>query len=209
MATNDARLPAAAKPTSKDKTTRMLLLVVGVVIYSGFVYGSGMEAELRKARTVNEQRKVVEQDYRDAQRKLRLRIAAVQQLEARRQLDLALAELDKRNFGTAQDHIGAAAKLLAAAQAADSTNPDMSVQIQALQKTNLAVTADMSSQRDALLAVATQMDTAFNGNTAGFIDESVKDDSAHPIKKATANDVPIPPDKYKGSDLAGGEDHPK
>jgi hypothetical protein len=36
----------------------------------------------------------------------------VRQLEARRQLHLTLLELDKRNFGTAQEHLAGAAILL-------------------------------------------------------------------------------------------------
>lgn len=186
------------KTAARDRKTRILMIAVGLLIFCGFSYGSGMEAELHKAKTVNEQRKLAEQDYRDAQRKLRLRIVAVEQLEARRQVAEALGELDRRNFGSAQDRVNRAAALLTQAQAAETNNPDLSAAANALKKTNLAAAADISAERDALVAVASRMDAILDSyeadsKTPGFIKMSINDDEVHPIKNPTMNDVPVLP----------------
>jgi hypothetical protein len=178
---------------AKVRRTRVVMLIVGLIIYSAFVYGSGMEAELHKAKTVNEARKLAAQDYRDAQRKLRLRIAAVELLEARRQVDVALTALDQRNFGTAQGHVSAAATLLGEAQQSGTNVPDMAEAATALKATNLTTATDFAGQRTALTGIAAKMDAALDPYSPSFIDMSLKDDAAHPIKNPTMNDVPVLP----------------
>src|SRR5262249_48223035 len=135
-------------------------LVVGTLIVLAFAYGSGMRRQLKVIQAVNEQRKLTEQNYRTAQRELRLRLAVAQQLEARRRLDLALVELDKRNFGAAQENVRPAADLLNAAKRANANTPDLSEIAASLGAMNLVSATDVASARLPLVEVARRMDGA-------------------------------------------------
>jgi hypothetical protein len=194
MATSstDRPTPAPVRDPKFIHRFRLFILITGTLVTFAMVYGSGMRAQTRRVRDLDEQRKRIAQDLRQQQRVSRLRLAAVEQLEARRQVSLALLELDRRNFGTAQERVTEAVRLLDEAQKADSANPDLSAAADTLRRTTLAAAADVSGPREALLAVAAQMDAAFNGYTPRFIQDSVAEDAAHPIEKPTMNDVPNP-----------------
>ena len=181
--------PVADRAT-QDRKWRLTLLIVGSVITLLMVYGSGMRAQVKRIRDIDERRKMSEQDLRQAQRTLRLRLAFVAQLEARRQVAQALGELDKRNFGIAQSHVTEAARLLDQAQQAGTIAPDLTVPEKALNETRLTAATDVSAPRDALLTIAAQMDAALDSTTKTFLETSAAEDAAHPIKPPTMNDVP-------------------
>lgn len=82
--------------------------------------------------------------------------ALVDRLEARRRLHLALLALDQRNFGIADAHMGAAAKLLARSQpAADSDLGKLEKQVGAFK---LVATEDLAGQRQKILDMAHRFD---------------------------------------------------
>ena len=177
----------------KDRIVRTTILVGGGLFVVAMAYGSGMRAQVKKIQAINEVRKLSDQNYRDAQRKLRLRLAVVEQVEARREVALSLAELDKRNFGTAGEHLQAAARYLQEAQRQNATVPDLSPVNEKLSAIHFVASDNIEPQRNAVLEVAAQMDTALSGFVPAFIDDSAKDDTAHPIVMPTMNDVPLPP----------------
>jgi len=177
----------------RDRHNRAIILIVGSVILLAMVYGSGMRSQVKKLQAINEQRKLAEQNYRAAQRDLHLRLAVAQQLEARRRLDLALVELDKRNFGAAHENVRTAADLLNAAQKANANTPDLSGIPSELGAMNLVSATDVATARMPLVEAARRMDKALSPFVPGFLDASAKADAAHPIKAPTMNDVPLPP----------------
>ncbi|MBC8104607.1 MAG: hypothetical protein H7Z41_18685, partial [Cytophagales bacterium] len=147
---------------------------------------------------INEERKVERRDLRLGQIDLRTSQALTQQLEARRQVALALLELDRRNFGAAQERLGEAAARLEnvqkANQAAVAAKPqeppvspsDFAAAITQIRQVNLVATPDTGEQRERLLTLATQMD-------AELSKVAPRADSAFaPITVAppTLNDVP-------------------
>ncbi|MBC8102481.1 MAG: hypothetical protein H7Z41_07815, partial [Cytophagales bacterium] len=85
----------------KNQIVRSTILVIGTIVVIAMAYGSGMRAQVRKLTKINEERKVERRDLRLGQIDLRTSQALTQQLEARRQVALALLELDRRNFGAA------------------------------------------------------------------------------------------------------------
>jgi hypothetical protein len=184
---------ALEEQDARNRRTRKIILIVGSIVLLAMVYGSGMRSQVRKIQAINEQRKLAEQNYRVAQRDLRLRLAVAQQLEARRRLELAMGELDRRNFGVAHDHIRTAADLLNAAQKANTNTPDLSALAAQLEAINLVSATDVAAARLPLVDAAHKMDAALSPFIPRFLDASVKADAAHPIKAPTMNDVPLPP----------------
>lgn len=200
-------------PTPMDKArdnarNRTVILVSGIVIVLAMTYGSGMSAEMHKTKAVNELYKTARVDLRTTQLELRTDQAMLQQLEARRQLDLALAELDKRNFGTAQEHLTEAAARLDLVEQADQfakahpvqtkddnvyqppvSTLDFSALATQIKATNLVATADIGAQRDQIQGFAAQLD-------ADLTKIVPKPDAAFTpvtVKPLTLNDVPETP----------------
>ena len=182
-----------AGTSAKDRWVRWGILIIGSAIILAIFYGSGMRAQTKRLQAINEQRKVAEQNYRDAQREQRIRLAVAQQLEGRRQASLALLELDKRNFGAAQERLSEASKRLQAANVADSSVPNLAAIAEKFGAINLVATPDTGAQRTTILALVDEMDKAMTDFTPDFLNRSVAADTANPIKKPTMNDVPLPP----------------
>ena len=180
----------ATNGANKNRRVRLVILIVGSLLVVAMAYGSGMRGEQRIAKRIDEQRKLAQQDLREAQRTARLRLAVAEMLEGRRQVALALTELDRRNFGVAQEHLTQAAKRLSDAQDANTTSPDMTALLTRLKATSLVAAADIGGQRDNLTALAADMDKALDGYIPTFVDGGLADDKAHPIKNPTMNDVP-------------------
>jgi hypothetical protein len=171
----------------------MFLLIGGSLFILAMTYGAGMKRQVAALKEMNEQRKLVEQEYREAQRDLRYRLAVAYQLEGRRRIALALDEMEKRNFGVAQEHVTAATKLLETAQTANTNATDLSAFIPRLTQTNLTATENIGEQRTALNALARDLDATLTGFVPDFLTAKTQEDAAHPIKKVTMNDVPLPP----------------
>lgn len=205
-------MPSPSNPLSdprRDGRNRTTILVAGIVIVLAMTYGSGMSAEMHKTKAINEKLKVANVDLRTTQLDLRAGQALAQQLEARRQLDLAMQELDKRNFGTAQDHLSEAAARLDTVEQSNlyaKAHPvqtgatdqvyqppvstlDFSALAAQIKGTSLAAAADIGDQRQKVLGFAAQMD-------AQLAKVVPKPDAAFApvtVKPLTMNDVPETP----------------
>jgi septation ring formation regulator EzrA len=187
-----SRPPYERKPLDQ-KAVRLALLIGGSLIVLAMTYGAGMRRQMGKLKEMNEQRKIVEQQYREAQRDLHYRLAVAYQLEGRRQVALALDEMERRNFGVAQERLTNAVKLLETAQSANTNAVDLSAFIPRLTQTNLTATENIGEQRTALNTLAREMDAKFTGFVPDFLTAKTQEDAANPIKKVTMNDVPLPP----------------
>ncbi len=155
----------------KNQTFRAALLIVGTLVVLGMTYGSGMRVQVKKLKAMNAKMVTARRDLRLSQMDLRTSQALSQQLEARRQVALALNELDKRNFGAAQERLAEAASRLETVQEANSAalaakpeQPAVSIADLApfasqLKQIDLVATPNTGAQRERLLAIAAQMDT--------------------------------------------------
>jgi hypothetical protein len=155
----------------KNQAFRAALLIVGTIFVLGLAYGSGMRGQVRKLKAMNQKLVTVRRDLRLSQMDLRTNQALTQQLEARRQVSLALLELDRRNFGAAQEHLIEAASRLEtvqqannAALAAKPEQPavsiaDLSSIGEQIKQIDLVATPNTGGQRERLLTIAAQMDS--------------------------------------------------
>jgi hypothetical protein len=181
------------KTSAKDRFVRLSILIIGSLIVLAIAYGSGMRSKSKRIHDIDEQRKVAERDYRTAQRDLRLRLAVSQQLEARRQVSLGLLELDKRNFGTAQERLQKASTLLKTAQTTEATIPNLLDIATKLAELNLVATPDTGAQRTALLEMAEAIDRELENSVPSFLENAAKADAASPVRKPTLVDIPVLP----------------
>lgn len=162
MTTANAEGAGDKKQARRNRIFKGGMWVVGTIIVLLIAYGSGMRSQTWKLKAAAETRISAERDARLARLEVTARDATIQQLEARRQLHLTLLELDRRNFGTAQGHLTAAASRLESAQALGSaTSADFSALVPRLREMNLTTTAaDFAAQREQMLALVQEMDRA-------------------------------------------------
>jgi hypothetical protein len=179
--------------SKKQTLVRWTILIVGGAITAAMLYGSGMRSKVHEVRAVTNDLKIMGQKYRDAQRDLRYRLTVSYQLEARRQLALALDEMEKRNFGVAQERLASTISLLETAQKAGTTAPDFSLLITKLKSVSLTATENIGEQRGAINDLAREMDTTLSGFVQEFLTSKKAEDDAEPIKRSSLNDVPLPP----------------
>lgn len=97
---------------------------------------------------------VAEEQTKQAQTSAQSSEQLTLRLEARRHLDLALRQIDRRNFGTAADELGAAAGLLAKSK----PDGDLGKLAQDLSGYHLVATDDVSKQREQVLAFSDRFD---------------------------------------------------
>jgi uncharacterized tellurite resistance protein B-like protein len=183
----------ADRPGDAGRWMRPTILIVGTAVILFMTYFSGVRQAKRMLREKDEARKVAQQNYRVAQRDLIYRLTVAQQLEARRRVGAALQELDRRNFGVAQEHVKTAVELLKTAQSAGTNAPDFTELAATLENINVVGAADVSSAREPLLNAMNQMDAALGEFVPRFLQEKADYDKANPIIPPTMNDVPLPP----------------
>jgi hypothetical protein len=205
MSTPLAQRDSQSPQEKKNRTVRTVILVTGTLFVLAMAYGSGMRGQVKKLKAMNEERKVVQRDLRFAYGDLRLRLTLVRQLEARRLVHTALLELDKRNFGVAQEQLSKAATLLRESAAAATGNgddrevivPNIGDAADRLEAIKLVASEDFGEQRTQLLTVADQMDKAFADYLPNYLEKAAASDDAVKAKmkadgfyKPTMNDVP-------------------
>ena len=177
--------------TAKNRTVRLVILITGAIYIGAMVYGSGMKRQVKTLQSVNEQRKNAQRDYRLAQMDLRLRLAAMEQLEARRQLGFAIS--DAQNGGSGSPYIGDAVRLLTDAQNANTSNADLS---ESLSDINTYLLGESVTYRSpqvwaaSAAEIAKKMDAALDKQIPNVIKSSRDSDTAHPVIAPTMNDVP-------------------
>ena len=114
----------AATQEARDARNRIIIALVVALVIIVVAYGVGLGQGMRQARAVREMQRTAE-DQRDAARlEVTTRDATIRELEARRQLHLALMALDERNFGIAQKHLNAAAIRRRAVRTGQSSGDD-------------------------------------------------------------------------------------
>lgn len=194
------------KQDRKNRAVRTWILIIGTLFVLAMAYGSGMRGQVKKLQAVNEERKVDGQDLRLSHGGLLLRRVLLQQMEARRQADLALLELDNRNFGTAQEHLTQAVALLntareaaasAAAEGEAVTVPETGDAADRLSAIKLTAGDDTGAQRTQILGVMQQLDRSLNSFLPGYLQSAASFDDELKAKlkkknmfKPSLNDVP-------------------
>ena len=180
MATNQpAQKPPPAPQTRDQPGKRAAILIIGVLVVVGMTYGAGLRSATRRLKQANEEMRRVTARADAFQADVALRDATIRQLEARRQLHLALLALDQRNFGTAQSHLHAAGALLEGA-----ANGDGAALAEPLKAMNLVAVSDFSGQRERVLDFARRLDAV--------VADRVPAANAAPASPAPASPAPAP-----------------
>jgi hypothetical protein len=147
MATEELASAAQTRPGSR---VGKVLTVLGLLLAAlGVAYVAG---RLHTASKIDQAdaRAVAALDERDRARKdVAAEQAAIQRLEARRRLHLALIAVEARNFGIAQGHLDAAAALVA--QAGTGAPAGFEQLQRDLRATRLVATEDLGVQRQRIL----------------------------------------------------------
>lgn len=146
-----------------QKQVQRFLLVGGGIFAVTMAYGSGMRAQVPKLKQAHKDYVVYRQEARIGQLAVRGQEVLVHQLEARRQLAIAEASLERGDSGAAQTAINTAVTRLQTAQTADAaTGLDFAAMIADLQNLSL----DDVSAAKSLRGFADAMDAQFQtGNT--------------------------------------------
>jgi hypothetical protein len=131
------------------------LVAVGVAYGVGRVQGSGQidqaESRARAAASASASAVAASNVAVDIER------GKVARLEARRRLHLAIIALEDRNFGIAQEHIGAAQAFLASAKGAD---PEVQKLVADLGSFKVVASEDVGEERKVVLAFCKRLDDA-------------------------------------------------
>ena len=142
-----------------QKKVRQFLLIGGGIFALSMAYGSGMRAQVRVIQKEHENYKVFRQEARVGQLAVRGREAQVQQLEARRLLDVAVNALERGDNAAATAAVRDAVMRLRTAQTADaSTALDFGAIPTDLENVSLN---DVASAKLALRGFAGAMDAQF------------------------------------------------
>jgi hypothetical protein len=91
--------------TTKIVNMRPLILWGGAFVILAGTFGSGMRMMKHQRDDLYHEKQVITQELRTTQLTLQGREAQAHLLEVRRQLDLSLREIGKRNFGAAEEHL--------------------------------------------------------------------------------------------------------
>ncbi|MGC4043100.1 MAG: hypothetical protein QM758_04785 [Armatimonas sp.] len=158
------------------------ILGIGIPVVLVSTYWSGGMPSKKERIRLKEELKASQQDIRTGQLAIQGREGTIHQLEARRQLDLAIQEIGGRNYGVARQHVSdALTRLQTAQKIGAATAADMTAPINTL--TGLK---DLTDTDAATLAqVAKQMDTALQSSVPAA-------DAVSPVTvpPPTANDIP-------------------
>lgn len=139
-----------------QKQVRQFLLIGGGIFALTMAFGSGMRARSRELKHWYEQYKVYRQEARVAQLAVRGGEAQIQQLEARRLLDVAQNDLQRGDTAAAQATIAQAVARLQTAQTADAaTTADFTGLIADVKNLSLS---DKSAAKLSLASFAVAMD---------------------------------------------------
>ena len=161
MAETNPKSPTAQpnKPASKGKN---ILIFAGVAVLAIVIaYAAGrMQTSFKIDAAEQAANEKVEKQTKRADElaaKLADSEAKVAKLEARRHLSLTLMAMDNRNFGIAQKHLEAAAKVLKQPETKAGKLGELSAQIA---KTRLVATENMAKQREKITGWMEQIDDA-------------------------------------------------
>lgn len=145
--------PSATTKPWKEKLKSFAIRSALVLAAMGAAYGVGRFQTSEKIDAAEQKTAEVTAAERAAQRALAEQRNVTKKLEARRQLSLALAQLDKRNFGLAQEELEQAAQLLAG-----HSTGDLETLRSSIASTKLVATEDLETQRGKILDFVRRFD---------------------------------------------------
>jgi hypothetical protein len=158
------------------------ILGIGIPVTLLSTYWSGGMPSKRERIRLKEELKESRQVIRTTQLAMQAREATLHQLEARRQVDLAIQEIGGRNYGVARQHVSEAlARLTTTQKIGATTSADLAAPMATLTGMKDLTDADAS----VLAGVAKQMDAALQKSVPA--PDAV---SRITIPPPTANDIP-------------------
>ena len=149
--------PVAAPPsapTLKSRAKRAAIWIIGTILVIAIAYGSGMRANVKRAAQSEARERAKVGELAVARADLAERDRRIAQMEARRQLHLALLALDERNFGIAQQRLSHAGALLSL----PGTPGDLSALGTQVKNLTVVAAGDIGQQRTQLLDIARRFD---------------------------------------------------
>lgn len=156
MSTHPPLKPPPAPPAQDQPGKRAAILIIGALVLVGMAYGSGLRTSTKRLAEAKQVLLRVQTQADAARSDVARRDTTIRQLEARRQLHLALIALDERNFGIAQGHLNAAAILLGNAGGGEG----IAALTKEIRGTNLVAAADFAEERRQILDFARRLDAA-------------------------------------------------
>lgn len=156
MTENEVSAGEAVQETAPRRTSRWQRVLIGVGLWiasllGAYVFGRVQaQTEIERAKEETRAAEARVEAERKGTAELRREIS---RLEARRKLHLALIALEERNFGTAQQHLRAAGKLLSEDESAPLV--EIGKRIAGRQ---LVATEDTGAQRTQILAAIGELD---------------------------------------------------
>jgi predicted negative regulator of RcsB-dependent stress response len=150
--------PALVARSKGSRLKRFFWTLLVFVLGVGGAYGAGYFQMQAKVDAATAQVSAAQNDLQAAQRKEAAERQQVTELEARRRIHLAIMEFDQNNFGTAEEHLRAAAAELDSVRSAGDTA--LAGLAASLRKVQLAPSLDLTAQHTALLDLAKAFDKA-------------------------------------------------
>jgi len=147
MATQE--LVSGGQPAPSSRVGKLLTVLGLLLLALGVAYTAGRLHTASKIDQADDRARAALEERDRTRKDLATERAAIQRLEARRRLHLALTAVDARNFGIAQGHLDAAAALLAQGGAGAAAGFE---QLQRdIRTAHLVATEDLGIQRQRIL----------------------------------------------------------
>lgn len=157
METHVSAAPAA-QPPQKNKRIKFYLTWSGIAVLSyATIFAVGYFRGREELSTVTAKLDQVTKSREAARKDVEAQHIRVQRLEARRYIDQALAALDARNFGIAQQRLTEAEKALTKTHVAGKL---LEVS-KSLESFRVVATEDLGKQRQKLLELVSTFDQAY------------------------------------------------
>ena len=154
--------PPAATPSTSTKAILVAAAVVVVLLLVVYLWGQSQTRERLSAQEADYQQRIVtvEKRLETTQEELVAATNRNQLLMARTDLYRAAADLDQRNFGTANTRLQEAAAALAQVDpSSGDIDPKQLGELRtSIAKTNINVATDLQQQRNRVLELAAQLD---------------------------------------------------
>lgn len=144
---------ATAKPW-QSKLKRIAIQTGVALAAIGAAYGVGRFQTSQRIDLAEKRAEEASALAKATQEELARERGLTQQLEARRELSLALSSLEKRNFGIAEE------ALVRAAQRLEGSSGDLDAVRKAIEGTRLVASEDLDAQRAKLLDLVRRFDAA-------------------------------------------------
>ena len=146
--------PSATAKSWQSKLKRIALQSAAALAALGAAYGIGRFQTAQRIDAADQRATEATELARAAQEELARERGLTEQLEARRELSVALGALEKRNFGIAEE------ALQRAAQRLEGSTGDLEAVRKAIAATRLVASEDLEAQRAKLTDLVRRFDAA-------------------------------------------------